>query len=105
MTAAGRSLATDTGRKPRSLTATRRPMPPTTSTAAAGGSRSASRRAPAWADVTTSDALVGTPRLVSCAAMADGVREALLVTNATRRPAAFALAGASAAPATGDVPV
>ena len=51
-----------------------------TRTLAFGGSFSASRRAAAWAEVTTSASVAGTPMPVSIAATAAGVREALLVT-------------------------
>ena len=79
-TAAGRSSAVLTGRKPRSRTAARSPLPPTTSTAEPAGSRPASRVAAAWAEVTTSPAAAGTPKPAICAAIAEGVREELLVT-------------------------
>ena len=52
----------------------------------------------------TSSALAGTPSPVSWAAIAEGVREALLVTNASRMPDAAALASASAAPGMGEPP-
>jgi len=45
------------------------------------GRCSAASRAAAWAEVMTSSALAGTPRPVSWAAIAEGVREALLVTT------------------------
>ena len=54
--------------------------------------------AAAWADVTTSDDLAATPSLLRCSAVADGEREALFVTKASRRPASLALASASGAP-------
>ena len=79
-------------------------MPPTTSTAAPTGRRSAACRAAAWAEVMTSSFPAGTPSPVSWAAIAEGVREALLVTNASRMPDAAALASASAAPGTGEPP-
>src|SRR6516164_6674589 len=103
-TAAGWSAATVTGRNPRSRTAMRRPMPPITSTGAPAGRCSASSRAAACAEVMSSPGRAGTPSPVSCAAMAAGVREALLVTKASRMPDAAALASASAAPEMGDPP-
>ena len=69
-----------------------------TRTAASAGRRSASSRAAAWAEVTTSCGDAGAPKPVSSAAMAAGVRKALLVTYASRMPAASALRSASAAP-------
>ncbi len=45
-----------------------------------------------------SAAVAGTPRPASCAAIADGEREALLVTNASCMPRFAASASASAAP-------
>ena len=51
-----------------------------TRTAAPAGRRSASMRAAAWAEVTTSCGAAGTPKLVSSSAMAAGVRKALFVT-------------------------
>ena len=51
-----------------------------TRTGAPAGSRSASSRAAAWAEVTTSSCVAGTPKLVSSAAIAAGVRKALFVT-------------------------
>ena len=82
----------------------RSPLPPTTSTAAPGSSRPASRVAAAWAEVTTSEAAAGTPKLAICAAMADGVREELFVTKASRIPESAALASASGAPGTAEGP-
>jgi hypothetical protein len=79
-------------------------MPPTTSTGAPAGRCSASSRAAACAEVMISPGRAGTPSPVSWAAMADGVREALLVTNASRMPDAAALASASAAPGMGAPP-
>ena len=73
-TAAGRAAATVTGRRPRSLIAVRSPAPPMTSTEVPGASRSASSRAAACAEVTTSCGLAGTPSPVSWAAIAAGVR-------------------------------
>ena len=97
-TACGLSIAVLTGRRPRSRSAIRRPLPPMTRTGAPAGRRSASSRAAAWAEVTTSSRVAGTPKLVSSAAMAAGVRNALFVTYASRMPAAPALRSASAAP-------
>src|SRR5579872_5370962 len=79
-------------------------MPPTTSTGAPAGSRAASSRAAAWAEVTTSAASPGTPSRFSCAAIADGVRDALLVTNASRIPRRLASVRACAAPGTAAPP-
>ena len=70
-----------------------------TSTAEPGGSRSASSRDAACAEVTTSCGRAGTPSPASWAAIAAGVRKALLVTKASRMPAATASARAGAAPA------
>jgi hypothetical protein len=55
-------------------------MAPTTRTGDPAGSRPASSRAAAWAEVTTSLAVAATPMPLIWAAMADGEREALLVT-------------------------
>ena len=103
-TAAGRSSAVVTGRKPRSRTAARSPFPPTTSTAEPGSSRPASSVAAAWAEVTTSAAVAGTPKPAIWAAIAEGVREELLVTYASRIPASAALARAWGAPGTAASP-
>ena len=66
-----------------------------------GGSLSASRRAAAWAEVTTSASVTGAPMPSSRAATAAGVREALLVTYATWAPACLAFCRASGAPGIG----
>ena len=92
-----------TGRKPRSRTAARSPLPPTT-TRQPGASRPASRVAAAWAEVTTSAAAAATPKLAIWAAIADGVREELLVTNASHMPASAALSSAWGAPGTAASP-
>src|ERR1700757_4456960 len=97
-TATGRSAASETGRMPRSRRAILSPFDPATSTAEPGGNLAAIREAAAWADVTTSEDLAATPSLLRCSAVADGERDALLVTNASRRPASLALASASGAP-------
>ena len=99
-TAAGDSRAVVTGRSPCARTAMRSPMPPTTSTAEPGGTRSATSRAAACAEVTTSSAHAGIPSSVRCAAIAAGVREALFVTKASRSPRRRASASASGAPGT-----
>ncbi len=62
------------------------------------------RCAAACAEVTTSADVAGTPRPASCAAIADGEREALLVTNASRIPRRLASASASGAPGTAAPP-
>src|SRR5215467_5720579 len=98
-TATGLSEASDTGRIPRSRSAIRSPFDPATSTAEPGGNLFAMTLAAACADVTTSEDLAGTPSLVRCAATADGERDALLVTKASRSPASFARLSASGAPA------
>ena len=67
-------------------------------------SAQAAARLAAWAEVMTSSGFAGTPSPVSWAAIAEGVREALLVTNASRMPDAAALASASAAPGMGAPP-
>ena len=54
------------GRRPCSLSATSRPSPPMTKTAEPSGSRSASSRAAAWADVTTSASSTSTPSSRRC---------------------------------------
>ncbi len=77
---------------------------PMTRTAEPGASRLASRVAAACADVTTSGAAAGTPNPASWAATAAGVREALLVTKASRMPDPAALASASGAPGTAAGP-
>ena len=79
-TAAGCSAAVETGTRPRSLTASRSAVAPMTRTFDLGGSLSASSRAAAWAEVTTSASVTGAPMPSSRAATAAGVREALLVT-------------------------
>lgn len=62
-------------------------------------------RAAASADVTTSPGFAWTPSTVSRSAIAAGVREALLVTNATRIPLARALSMASGAAGTAFGPM
>ncbi len=62
------------------------------------------RCAAACAEVTTSAGVASTPRPVSCAVIADGERDALLVTNASRMPRCLASASASAAPGTAAPP-
>ncbi len=79
-TAAGLSVAVETGTRPRSLTAMRSAVEPSTRTFDPGGRWSASSRAAACAEVTTSASVAGAPMPVSRAATAAGVREALLVT-------------------------
>ena len=97
-TATGWSAASDTGRMPRSRNAIRSPLEPATRTAEPGGNLLAITVAAACADVTTSEDLASTPSLVRCAATADGDRDALFVTKASRSPASFALVSASGAP-------
>ncbi len=103
-TATGLSAASDTGRSPRSRTASRSPFEPATRTAEPGGTLPAMSVAAACADVTTSADLAATPSLVRCSATADGEREALFVTKASRSPASLALVSAAGAPGIACVP-
>ena len=104
-TTAAASSAVAVGRSPRSVSATRSPSPPTTRTGAPAATRPDTSVATAWAEVTTSDSSAGMPSSVRWAATDAGVRDALFVTKAGRRPARDAAATASAAPGTASGPM
>jgi hypothetical protein len=77
---------------------------PTDSTGAPLGRSAASSSAAAWADVTTSVAVAGTPRPSSRSATSAARRDALFVTYATGVPLATTARIAGGAPGTASVP-